>query len=1027
VLKRVVVSLVALVVLLTCYAGYVSMFGHFSQLKPLPPDREPPALSSDADWTLSTPTANHAKEVARKVWGAESWQASDDVVTLYWLQSGVIVYIQDYEKESPDTWRLIPFALVYTEPAKAAKTPSQMVTLEGQEATLVFDRPVDLIRMSGARPIGGKISGNVQIQADRGTESPVDDFVAYADDLRFEEAENRVWTDSPVRMVSADAVMTGTSGEMHLKFSDSAGPGRDSPRFQGVSDLVLFRDVQVNMLASTASGTASHATRSAAVPHPKHEKSPKTEPKTPVQITCRGPFRYDLEKSEAHFSQHVVMVRQTGESEYDRLFSDELAVLFERAAVSGADSADIGSDQESDKLQFQFREARATGRAVRVLSDAQSIEAIGQEVVYDAVTGHTVLRGDPEVVATREGNVLHGREVKFAAAEPGRQFAEVSGEGSLESRDANGELRLIARWSQHARVEPQNDQNKQQLLTLQGAAEVEQPGRGSFYADRLRVWLVPNTGDALPSGSDHDSDTSKWAPSRVEGVGQVVARSEQFVLEAANRLDMVFIDVPASAIADASDTVSDSAAAVRASKPGAGSRDKRNSSPERSRPVDSATPNIRNAQPRSHLAADLVKIKVLRMGDRSEVSEVETEGQVKFEQSAAKDHGDSVLVHGDALSLKRVEDKSFLQVSGRPAHVELNSMKLDGDRVNIDQPTNTAWVDGKGLMILVSDSSFEGKKLDAPSELTIAWGTRMFFNGLVAEFGGGVEARQGTSKLRCQSLVAKLTEPMDLAAPNKQESGAAKIKELDCLDSVVLDNAEFQNDRLEKHEHLETGRLTFSNETGQMTAQGPGVVRTYTRGQSDLGSPQLGAAAGRSAKTARQDDDQLLLTEVLFSDRLDADRPNQLARFYGHVEVLRSPVASENELVDPDNLPPKSMRISCGKLEMGSKRGPDDHPYNIMVASDNVYVEADVFSGRGDRVSYNQLLERITFESRPDSYATFYRQLQRGQPPDFWRARKILYDIRTADPKVEGAIVFDLQEREADRRDTQKKDSTKRR
>src|SRR5262249_5872393 len=152
-------------------------------------------------------TATHARELARKVWGADSWQAGDDVVTLYWLQSGVVVYIKDYEKESPDTWRLIPFSLVYKEPAKTPGTAPQIVTVDAREATLVFGRPVDLIRMSGARPIGGRIAGNVQIQADRGTETPLDDFVAYADELQFLEAENRVWTDSAVRMVSGtDAV-----------------------------------------------------------------------------------------------------------------------------------------------------------------------------------------------------------------------------------------------------------------------------------------------------------------------------------------------------------------------------------------------------------------------------------------------------------------------------------------------------------------------------------------------------------------------------------------------------------------------------------------------------------------------------------------------------------------------------------------------------------------------------------------------------------------------------------------------------
>src|SRR5262245_17291590 len=453
--------------------------------------------------------------MALRVWGDDAWQAGDDVVTLYWLKSGVIVYIKDYEKESPDTWRLTPFALIYTEPAKTHDTEPQIVTLEGREATLMFDHPVDLVKMTGARPIGGRITGNVQIQADRGTPNPVDDLVAYADELQFKEEERRVWTDSPVRMVSADAVITGTAGEMHLIFEEPTRQGASAQKFQSVSDLVLVREVQVNMLAASSGMTPS--AKSSVAAKPKDDKSPKDEPRTPVQITCRGPFRYDLENSEAHFNQNVTMVRQTGttpdgDEQFDRLFCDELVVFFEKATKAN-DSANADGDKTA-KSQFEFRQARASGRAVRVLSDSQSVEAIGQEMIYDATTGNTVLRGDSEVVATKEGNVLHGHELKFTAGEPGRQLAEAIGQGTLESRDTDGALRLTARWSEGARIAPYGEQGKNQLLTLVGAAEVVQPERGKFNADRLKVWLQPAVANSPSYLPGQPTEASRWAPSR---------------------------------------------------------------------------------------------------------------------------------------------------------------------------------------------------------------------------------------------------------------------------------------------------------------------------------------------------------------------------------------------------------------------------------------------------------------------------------------------------------------------------------
>ncbi len=190
-LKRVVISLVALFTLFACYSVYKFTFGQLAQLKPLLPGQDPPTPSNDTPWDQPTPTSNYAKDLSSPVWGDDSWQAGDDVIVLYWLHSGVVVYIKDYEKETPETWRLTPFSLVYSEPSKTPGGQPQLVTLDGREATLVFDGPVDLIRMSGARPIGGTISGNVQITADRGTNTPVDDLIAYADELQFLEAEKR--------------------------------------------------------------------------------------------------------------------------------------------------------------------------------------------------------------------------------------------------------------------------------------------------------------------------------------------------------------------------------------------------------------------------------------------------------------------------------------------------------------------------------------------------------------------------------------------------------------------------------------------------------------------------------------------------------------------------------------------------------------------------------------------------------------------------------------------------------------------
>ena len=1013
-LKRMVISIVGLSVLLALYMVYVRVFGHFYSLEELDERLLRVNAGFETPLTTNESTIHRTKQIARQVFGADSWQASADIA-LNWERSGVIIYILDYEPVDPQTMRLIPFSLVYIEAPKSAGAKPQIVTLEGKEAVLEFDRPVDPIRMTTAKPLGVKITGEVQIQADRGTADPLDDLVVYTDYLEFKDEEKRIWTEAPVRIVSADTVMTGRGGEIHLSLDDSK-KSRDVPMFQGVRDFILFRDVQINMLTS-GGGMMTGAAKS-----PRESESKKEKPKTPVTITCQGPFAHDIADSRSRFSNTVMMIRQTGDAQFDRLFCDELVVDFANSESDG----EPATEHKSDESQMQFRHAHATGRAVRVLSDAQAVEAIGNEMEHDATTGLTVLRGDPDVVATQSSNVLHGRELKFSPSENGQRSAESVGDGSIEARDpATGDIKLLAHWTEGARIEPHADH--QQILTLFGNAEVDQPGRGTLAADRIKVWLSNGDGAESPA-ADSSDESAKWTPSRLEGIGNVVTKSDQITLEAAQRLEMVIEDAPPPGpqLTGAAHGASGPTKAEDGSKPPRGAK-----SPGGATGTgEPSGPDAPAEKPPAHMVADRVRIRALRVGERTEIAEVWSEGHVDLNQPPDEKGANAVVVRGENLYLKRIEQKNHLEVTGRPAHVEMNDLKVDGAHVCLDQPTGVAWVEGKGMMVLPSDTSFDGKKLDTPSELTIAWNSNMIFTGDSAEFGGGVEAQQGTNRLHCQRLEAILTERIDISAPRKSDQGGAKIEKLICTDAVALDNLEFQGDRLEKYDHLESRQLEFVNATGQMTAQGPGIARSYTRGSANIMAPQPGMTAAKpvaAQKPPKANDDQLLMTEVHFTDRMEADRTNQIAKFFGHIEVIRAPVANENESIDPDKLPPGSMRLSCETLEMATKKGPGDTPYNIMLGEGNVDIEAnDVFSGRGDRISYNQLHERIIFESRPGSYATLYRQTRRGERPDVTRAFKIYYNLRTGEVKVEGGIEVDLQEREADRKNMPKAPATKR-
>jgi len=988
VLKRMVITVIAMSCLLACYAVYVRVFGHLSGLEQLDESDQPPGDIAAGPWpgTNQAPRQDYARLVAERVFGPDSWQAKADIA-LYRLQSGVIIYIADYEKVGEQSLRLAPFSLVYAEQRKRGEPEPQIVTIQSNEAVLDFDRPIDAVvgQMASVKPVAGRLSGDVQIQADRATPDPEDDVLIYCDQpLEFKESDNKISTEGSVRVIAPGVVVTGTGGELLMDLQQAPKQASDLPMFGGVREIVLANQVQINMLAALDSGLSRPTAKTKGSP-------PGDAKKTPVSLSCQGPFTYNMQDGTARFQRSVMMVREAAGGPLDRLYCDELIAVVEKIDADRESTSGAGPKN----LPLQFRSARATGRSVRIVSEAQRVEAMGTELTHDAATGQSVLRGEPDVMVTQAGNVLHGRELRFIRS-GAAHIVEAAGPGSMESRDATtGESRLQAHWTNGARVEPLGEQ---QLLTLEGDVELAQPGRVALRADRVRVWLAHETTGGGEPSRRAAAEGSNWVPVRLEGVGGVTAQSAQLDIEANDRLDMVIEPgTPPGAPAGPD------ARLVTAAPNDAGKAD------------PAGADRAAAKRPPAQLHAETIRVRAVRDANRLAIAEVWTDGGVHLVQPPADPSGQPIVVRGTALYLKRLDQQNYLEVSGSPAHVELNELKVDGARVTVDQPTGVAWVEGRGSMLLPSSTSFEGKKLEQPTELSIAWGRSMFFDGSVAEFGGGVEARQQDNVLRCDKLEAFLSERLNISSP-KRPKGAAKIARLICTGGVKFDNATFADGRLEKAEHLEAASLEFSNADGQMNATGPGMVRSYTRGGPNA-LPALGNPAAKiEPDPVAAADDQMYLREIRFAERMTANRTAQLASFFRHVEVTNAPVADENETVDPDRLPDGTLRLACEQLDVSTEKAADDKTFVLMVGRGNVDVEANEFSGRGDSITYNQQHDRLIFESRPGSFATLYRQPRAGQRPDETRARKIFYHRATGRIRIEGGLNGDFQEREADRR-----------
>src|SRR5258707_8941448 len=167
----------------------------------------------------------------------------------------------------------------------------------------------------------------------------------------------------------------------------------------------------------------------------------------------QGPLADDLHNHLATFDiskisvprPNLVTVDRMNEAEgkIDNLQCDHLELQFRPNQQQGpkepADGLAEGLDLES---------ARATGSEVVLTSDAEVLEARGNDFFYDKLKGLSTLKGTPRMWALKEGNEIRAPELQLLD-QKGNQQATALGEGTILMLDkATGKRSLEAHWKQ---------------------------------------------------------------------------------------------------------------------------------------------------------------------------------------------------------------------------------------------------------------------------------------------------------------------------------------------------------------------------------------------------------------------------------------------------------------------------------------------------------------------------------------------------------------------------------------------------
>ncbi|RIK84387.1 MAG: hypothetical protein DCC68_01535 [Planctomycetota bacterium] len=998
-----------------------------------------------------SPTAAYAP-LFRRLFPSDSWVMKNP--KLLESDQGVLL-IKDYDGVDARSIRLAPFAMILF-PSEGARNDEsrygEAIVLEAPEAILEFDNALDLSRAKIGNLKGGRLVGNVTIRSDQKQPGPEDDLLISTRDVTL--GETRIETQAPVNFRLGRNVGSGRVLRIHLAPRD--GGRARGPVLGGLEAMELVYDVKMRFQMSgegllpgksdkprsvTAAkpGATEQATARNLVPAldptgliARQYLPTSDKPQPPIEITSRGPFRFDFARQEASFERDVDVLRVNPVGESDHLTCDWLAVGFspraepKRASPQAAeDNADEPDDRDKPERMppLEVRRLRASGRPVVIRSPSTGASARCEKIEYDLKTGRVTMEDSARVMLRSPQNEISAPRVSYQpAANDGLPTFEAVGPGWLEAAsESDPTSRFRAAWQREIRLRPHEGQH---LLSVLGQAELNYAGVGSLAADEIWLWLhekQPVAASATPrrtsyaptdraAANQNAAGLGKLAsaavPDRLLATGNVRIRAAQLAGDP-GRFEVWFQDVTTSPPPDAAAHLE----AIEAEPPP-------DAPPVRPQPK-AAAPTSRFA-----VAGKLLRVNVLWTDVQPVVEDVEILGGAELVETAVADPSQKPFsVRGEEVRIARASTtNSVATIAGRPAVVAARGLVMSAAQINFDRGANRLWIDGPGQMTVPIDRDLEGRPLGTPQSMTVAWQAAMDFDGETIRYRESVEATGPTQRLATQLLQARLAERVDFTAPPREPQNV-KVASLTCQGGMRLDSRSYENGEQTAHDVILAQDLAIDQTTGAIVAHGPGSIRSHRRGASQMfggssatpsrdtrivpGSqteaPENSTASRRltflEAHFQREATGNLNARQITLSD--------QIRCVYGPVDDWQQTIVLDVAHAVPEGvITLTSDRLTVAQPAIDRTR-PGRQPIELA-AEGNAFVEGPTFTARADRMTYAEAKDLLILEGTGRADAVLTRQSKPGGPSTKAAARKVMFWRSTNTVEVDDAKSLNL-------------------
>jgi lipopolysaccharide export system protein LptA len=1042
--KRILLLVSGFFLFVICYGVYAYFLGGIDGLQPLPESLWPgPGTPITIEWRQP----NEADQKLRQSFGGNCPEV-DRKFKVNIKSRHMTFACEEFEIQPDGRVKLWPFSIALFSKDKKDGNFPEINTLRSAEAYLTLDQPISHpFEASSRKIIGAELRGDINIINNRRSLEKNDDLEVHIVEkpLYYHESKNRIWSDGWVHLLDTQSQPHPTKVQaqgmqLHLSTSDAETPANpaSTARVSGVDQVVLLGNVDMYLHIDTDSKFLSGGPKA---PEPvagaADSGKARATQKSHIHISTFGPFTYDVNKDLAvfegppvngvagdrpHFPSETVRVECVhNKGDKDKEIQDELdchRLELQFRKRSGRDGPVVREDRTAGReIQSAVAFARP-GKEVTLIINSENMAAYGSKLTYVSPTktkgAETHLVGEP-MRAVKDAHQIVARELQLIeASKDGKgRYAFARGPGQIDLVDQNKLAkvhRYHALWKDSMKVVRVKEGEKEyDLMTFTTGAEFRDDTRTSnLFADQLQVWLEPSERESSTSHAENNNSfksgsAPRQQPHKLVGSGNVRIHSPEINVK---RCEFLIVHIAEGQSSFLPDQLPPVAGDSGDSKPYVAN----NSPPVAAPPQgDSIIPVMGGKEGKStgqerpiEVVARKVEVFLLRTGNRNELQQVITEGDVVIHQDGKTAADKGVDIQGELVHLWHYVEGDKLIVHGsarQPALLQLEQLILVGPTVEIDQRVNITLVQGIGAMDVPSKTSLDGGPAPSPdARLKIYWNKEMFFDGKVASFSGGVVAYQDDSSLRCQTMLVTLDRSVSFKEGQKKDQGA-KVENLIC--SKQVDVANLKRDvkgQFQQYNRLVALELHVNNQEGPARAQGPGKVYLLQHGTEEIGG-----------KNAQPKGDQLYLTRVDFLQYMHSNKKpdnSQTITFNGNVEVFHGPTNNPFVKIDIDKLGKEWMYMNCTRLIVESIPLADGAKRQKMTAEGGVEFRSDEFSGTANKIRYDQSQEQIIFEGTAGRPAVLHRTRAQGQDSERVTAQMIIYNRKTGIFRLDGGKNF---------------------